>query len=58
LTSLFQPGLFEDAVQGAWRQIVARFAGDRDAAWLGAMLELAVAALRRDEIPAIDLQHT
>jgi hypothetical protein len=43
LTSFLQSGLFQDAVQGARGQIIARFAWDRDTAWLGAMLELAVA---------------
>jgi hypothetical protein len=49
--------LFEDAVQRTWSKIVAWFARDRDASWFGAMLELPMAALRRDEIPTVVLQQ-
>jgi hypothetical protein len=55
LTSFLQSRLFQDAVQGAWGQIIAWLAWNRDTAWLGAMLELAVAPFRRHEMPAIVL---
>jgi hypothetical protein len=57
-TSLLQSRLYEDAVQGARREIVAQLPWDRDPSRFGAMLELAVAAPRRDETPTIILQHS
>src|SRR5712691_5895855 len=56
-TSLLESSLFENAIQGARGQIVAQLPGDGDASWFRAMLELAVAALRRDETPAVVVQH-
>jgi hypothetical protein len=55
LTSFLESGLFQDAVQGAWGQVIARFARDRDTTWLGGMLELPVAPFGRHEMPAIVL---
>jgi hypothetical protein len=49
--------LFEDAVQRAWSEIITWFPGDGDASRLGAVLELAVAALRRDETPTVVVKH-
>jgi hypothetical protein len=57
VASFLQPSLLEDAVQGTWGKIVARFSGNRDASRLGVVFELAVAAPRRDETPTVDLQH-
>jgi hypothetical protein len=48
VTSLLESGLFEDAVQGARSEIVARFPWDGDASWFGSMLELAVALAEID----------
>lgn len=41
------------AVQGSWGEVVAGFPWDGDASWFGSVLELMVAALRRDEAPTI-----
>jgi hypothetical protein len=56
-TSRPESSLFEDAIQGAWSEIVAWFPGNGDASWSRVMLELAVAALRRDKTPTIVVQH-
>jgi hypothetical protein len=57
VTSPLESSLFEDAVQGSRGEIVARLPWDGDAPWFGAVLELAVAALRRDETPTVVMQH-
>lgn len=56
-TSL-ETSLLQDAVQRPRRKIVARFAGDRDAADLARVLELPVTAARGYQAPAIALEHT
>jgi len=45
--------LLENAVQGTRSQIIARLAGNGDAARFGRMLELPVAPPRRVQIPAV-----
>jgi hypothetical protein len=55
--SLLQASLFEDAVQGTRREVIAGFPGHRYASWLGIVFELAVASSRRNEPPTVVLQH-
>jgi hypothetical protein len=49
--------LFQDAIQCSRRELVVHVARDRDPAWLGRMLELLVASLLSDQIPAILLDQ-
>src|SRR5690606_40780141 len=56
-TSL-ETSLLQDAVQRPRREIVARFAGERDAADLARVLELPVTAARGNQTPAIALEYT
>jgi hypothetical protein len=51
------PGLLEDAIQCTWREIIGRLAGNCNTSAFNRMLELTVAAARRDEIPAVSLKH-
>src|ERR1043166_8903179 len=49
----FEAGLFQDAVQRAWRQVVVAATGNRDKSRFGWMLELVVAAARSGEQPTV-----
>ena len=55
--SLFQAGLLENAVERADCQIIAALAGNGHAARPFAVLELMMAATRRDESPTILFEH-
>ena len=56
-TSLFQLRLLQNTVQGPYRQIIARFARNRNPSCFGRLLELRVAPAGRDEKPAIGMKH-
>jgi len=53
---LFQPRLFQDAVQSSWREIVAWFPRNRDKPRLRCMLELSMRAALADHGPTVVLQ--
>jgi hypothetical protein len=50
--------LLEDAVKCTRSKVIARFSRDSDSAWLDWVLELAVAAPGRYEVPPVLVQHT
>ena len=56
VSSLFQAGLLEDAVQGSWGNFDAAFARYGDCAGPGSVMELPVAALLAELIPAISFE--
>ena len=49
--------LFEDAVLGSRRDIIAGFPRDRHATWLGRVLELAMASPRSNQVPPVIFEH-
>jgi len=52
-SSLLQTGLLENAAQGAWSQIVARFSRDGNAPGLAWMLELPVTTAGGNQKPSV-----
>jgi hypothetical protein len=56
-TSRLQTSLLENAIQCARSEIIARFAGYRDAAWFDGVLELAMTSARSGKVPAIGLEQ-
>jgi hypothetical protein len=56
-TSLLQSCLLQDTVQGSWREIIARFARNRDESRLGCVLELSMRTTLPNYGPTVVLQH-
>ncbi len=54
--SLLKTGLLQDIIEGAWRNINVRFAGDGHGAGFRGMLELSVAAARVHLTPSVVLK--
>jgi hypothetical protein len=52
-TSLFETGLFQNAVESSERNIIARLSSHRNPTQLDRMLELTVASLGGDDLPTV-----
>src|SRR5689334_5872308 len=56
-SSFLEPCLFEDAVEGAWCDIVAGLSCNSNTTGFGEVLKLAVTSLCRDQIPTVIMKH-